>query len=983
MKIPLLQIHDTRPENLRQTGREIMKTRLSVVAALVRAPHFSPFSIECRLGGRRAVGAIIKGIIDPGADGAAPSKTASAATRGLFKKALILILLLASMLTMRAGTNDLTALLQRGLFEEEANHNLEAAMQAYQSAIAENDKDRKLVATAVFRLGECLRKQGKTNEATAQYQRVLREFADQEPLVKLSKSYLGQGMNPDVALGSASVPITSAEEDEVKNIRAMIQNSPDLIDAPSDNGLTPLQNAAFKGHLKTAEYLIANGADVNKVTDHHGPPINCAASNGQKAMVELLLARGAKVDGTLSLLAAAGSGFRGVAEVLIAAKEDVNEVDNNMQTPLHKTAEKGFQAVAEMLISNKATVNSKDKNGQTPLHLAAKNGKTEVVRSLLAHQAQVNAKDSNGATALLYAIDSGRAELVKLLLENGADTEINSEGDWRKGTCPLSWAVFYGRRDLVELLLSSHANPNAKFDCQAQQGAPNWHGCTPLLMAIEQRKTEIIELLLDRGADPNLAADSGNIPLAWAVQSGQTDVVQLLIKHKANLDIQLGNIPLLVNASSANARAKIVEMLCASGLNVNERDKNGCTALHYAVQGLAKDNVEILIAHGADVNAPNDDGKPPIAYTKSNSGFAPSAKQGEIADILRKAGATDNYERLVKIWVKARGTAEKNGVPIFYKGTNSLNRFSVVETIGFYYASVNYNRWWGLIQFPDLSNITISRLKSDGTITEIPVNLTKIILSGDRAKDVWLQWGDVIEIGQEDHKVEETWHGLPEEIRVALTKWMLRKIDVVVKGQNDKIVVYPKFSGGLGNNTFVPPSDITGLPGKALSSFELGNALRASGLLLISSDLSRVAVKRANPVGDEPREVVLNETGQPNPDLWLRDGDVIEVPERDPNAPDSNAGSRTTITIGTPMLVAPPPAGGGKCHCPHPLGGLCANPLPRIERCKQKPYWRAPRRRRPADVKGIDGAMPSIWPSKQKMGWRSQNRATPGRSGDS
>jgi hypothetical protein len=48
-------------------------------------------------------------------------------------------------------------LLQKGLFEEEANHDLAAAMQAYQSVIERMDKDRKLAATAIFRLGECYR----------------------------------------------------------------------------------------------------------------------------------------------------------------------------------------------------------------------------------------------------------------------------------------------------------------------------------------------------------------------------------------------------------------------------------------------------------------------------------------------------------------------------------------------------------------------------------------------------------------------------------------------------------------------------------------------------------------------------------------------------------------------------------------------------------------------------------------------------------
>jgi hypothetical protein len=77
--------------------------------------------------------------------------------------------LLTGTILASGATNDVTGILQRALFEEEANHNLPAAIQAYEEVASRFEKDRKLAATAIFRLGECYRKQGKTNEATAQY----------------------------------------------------------------------------------------------------------------------------------------------------------------------------------------------------------------------------------------------------------------------------------------------------------------------------------------------------------------------------------------------------------------------------------------------------------------------------------------------------------------------------------------------------------------------------------------------------------------------------------------------------------------------------------------------------------------------------------------------------------------------------------------------------------------------------------------------
>ena len=87
--------------------------------------------------------------------------------------------------------------LEKGLLEEEANQNLNGAIQAYQAVLDRFAEERRIAATATFRLGECYRKQGKTNEAFAEFQRVVREFGDQPQLAQLSRRYLARyGMLP-------------------------------------------------------------------------------------------------------------------------------------------------------------------------------------------------------------------------------------------------------------------------------------------------------------------------------------------------------------------------------------------------------------------------------------------------------------------------------------------------------------------------------------------------------------------------------------------------------------------------------------------------------------------------------------------------------------------------------------------------------------------------------------------------------------------
>jgi LysM repeat protein len=117
---------------------------------------------------------------------------------------LISGLLLSAVTFVSAATNDLTTAIQRGLFEEEANQNLGAAIQAYQTVASQFDKDRKLAATAIFRLGECYRKQGNTSEAATQYERILREFSDQPTLVTLSRQSLAGIGSAVAARGDAA-----------------------------------------------------------------------------------------------------------------------------------------------------------------------------------------------------------------------------------------------------------------------------------------------------------------------------------------------------------------------------------------------------------------------------------------------------------------------------------------------------------------------------------------------------------------------------------------------------------------------------------------------------------------------------------------------------------------------------------------------------------------------------------------------------------
>jgi ankyrin repeat protein len=142
---------------------------------------------------------------------------------------------------------------------------------------------------------------------------------------------------------------------------------------------------------KAVRWLEKNAANIK--ANYNGTALHCAAEDGHKAAVRLLMERGA----------------------------DVNTKGDRKWTALLYAAQNGHEAVVQMLLDKGANTNTKDNIGHTALHYAAQNGHEAVVRLLLGKGVDVNINDSYGWTALYYAAQNGHEVVVRLLLENGAD----------------------------------------------------------------------------------------------------------------------------------------------------------------------------------------------------------------------------------------------------------------------------------------------------------------------------------------------------------------------------------------------------------------------------------------------------------------------------------------------------------------------------------------------------------------------------------
>src|ERR1035437_9720990 len=217
----------------------------------------------------------------------------------------------------------------------------------------------------------------------------------------------------------------AAQRGDLKKVKAILKDNPDLVFSKDAVGATPLHYAAIWGRKDVVKLLLAHGAEINAKDNLGRTPLWQASDyKDEKDVAELLLAHGAEVNakdnfgGTPFLVA----GNKQVAELLLAHGAEINVQNNNGMTPLHWAAVEGHKDVAELLLASKVEVNAKDKDGQTPLHWAATarfGENKDVVELLLDNKADVNAKDKEGMTPLHLAVENRHNDVAELLRQHG------------------------------------------------------------------------------------------------------------------------------------------------------------------------------------------------------------------------------------------------------------------------------------------------------------------------------------------------------------------------------------------------------------------------------------------------------------------------------------------------------------------------------------------------------------------------------------
>ena len=335
---------------------------------------------------------------------------------------------------------------------------------------------------------------------------------------------------------------------------------------------SPLHLVAAYGLVETIQFLLAQGVDVNSVSEWQGSALSPAAIHGHVEVVKLLLNNGAAANSS--------PGKNGYPGALHCA----------MLNPACETA----QAITQLLLDAGADIDSFTNVAcQTPLFLAIEVGSTQLCRFLLAKGANVHLRDVKQRTCLHLASLTGNRDIVEVLLQYGAD--INTLQSERNA---LYCAAHEGHEGVVDVLLNFGASAEAKVIQQAQA----------LHYASRRGHTRTVWRLLQHGIDVEVVDVNRSTALHVAVQNGHEDMVRLLLEHEARIEaFDVGHLTALHHAV-AWPQYTMISLLLDFGANIEARRVDGSTPLALAALNGWALAVELLVNKGADIHAVRNDG---------------------------------------------------------------------------------------------------------------------------------------------------------------------------------------------------------------------------------------------------------------------------------------------------------------------------------------------------------------------------------------
>jgi len=742
---------------------------------------------------------------------------------------------------------------RRGLFAEEVDSDLETAKAAYTEVLEQFDEQKKMAATAAYRLAEVYRKLAITDSsknyddlAAQQYERVIREFPEVDALAKLSRGNLAAMGRPTDEPGGPSP--TDEESKIIAQLKRWKETSPDKLNELP----TPLYQAAKDNQLRVAEYLISQSVELERDLL---PPLTAAAGEGHLSMVELLLKAGA------------------------------DPRPKGKFPPIHQALINDRMAVVKKLIEVGAHLNFEDHKEGPPLQFISNINKwnlkmvkkidipedrlVEYAELLIDAGAAVDEIDQRaGKTPLFVAVENRFEGIVSLLLESGAD--VNRVQSKPK-TTPLIQAVQSSRTfrvlDMIKLLLAA----GSEVDQTDEKGFTALHHCV-----LERLPLEYVETLLEAGADATRSVGkNGWTPLHfWALHSNDDRIARALYRAGGNPIALADSFP-------------------AIDESIPKVSNNTPLGILYQTGSETKAITREFYEHGIQTL--------PTEEFAGKVWFAMPTEPDEVIDEIAAMSPTDLIANIFPVFREGETAWAAQGPD---SSQDSLSPPGLAELITEVYNSRRFRGTNNRPRTPNLEKLRILRpvnpLDEKSRWNIVTVFFKDMVAAAEEDGDFPLQWGDVVLFDQLESNRPSSWYQFRFKDEAIDTDVLQKAATLQVKltlGEiSSNISIAPRSEGSLAEavgdlrfpnryHKFSSPSSLHNLEEYTRYRDDL--------------DLSLATVIRT--VQGQPEKIpVPLDTFDEDSDFFLKDGDHVIIPRKPDIAVLMPADRKSAIWISNP-----------------------------------------------------------------------------------
>jgi uncharacterized protein len=402
----------------------------------------------------------------------------------------------------------------------------------------------------------------------------------------------------------------------------------------------PLLSIMADCDYETIKFILDQpGIDVNVTTHHSNNYLMWTTQKGNVPVMKLLLAKNSKTDiinshGQSLLMHAALSGKADpeLYDLCLQNGGDIKNDKDELGRNVMLTAIGGLKDLSFLnyFTSKGLTLKDTDNDGNGLFHYAVMGGNPKTLKELVGMGVSY-APNTKGENAFAF-VGRGRGgrlspELLQYLKSLGLDpkapaangqtlahtvarmgadepvlqflTENNlslSQAD-KEGNTPLMLAAARGNAPFVSFWL-------AKNDINATNKA----GQSALTQAVANNSAEVVKLLIDKGAKTDVKDKEGNdlyVTLISAYRKGKgsvqraTEIMDLLTAS----GLKMPKNGKLIHTALNKDDKELMDRLIASGEDINAKDKDGYTILHYAgMKSKDLDLLKFLVEKGANVN---------------------------------------------------------------------------------------------------------------------------------------------------------------------------------------------------------------------------------------------------------------------------------------------------------------------------------------------------------------------------------------------